>query len=146
MISQTAEYALRAIVHLARNGSVPSTTRQISESVRVPAGYLSKVMQSLGRAGIVRSRRGLHGGFTLARTTRELTVLDVINAVDPLQRLGCCPAGIRSHRKEFCPLHRMIDAALATVEKKLGGTTVQQLVEEELEDCLFSGVEGPAQN
>jgi Rrf2 family protein len=60
----------------------------------VPAGYLSKVLQSLGRAQLVNSQRGLHGGFTLARAPSELTVWEVIQAVDPLQRIRSCPLGL----------------------------------------------------
>ena len=65
MISQTAEYALRAIVYLAGQ-ELPQTTQQIAATTRVPAGYLSKVLQALARGGLVHSQRGLHGGFTLA--------------------------------------------------------------------------------
>ncbi len=63
MISQTSEYALRATIYLARHPSVSFTTRQIAEATGMPAGYLSKVLQTLARVGIVQSQRGLHGGF-----------------------------------------------------------------------------------
>ena len=59
LISQTAEYALRAVISLARDPSTAQTTRQIAASTHVPAGYLSKVLQALGRAEIVVSQRGL---------------------------------------------------------------------------------------
>ncbi|MGH7140821.1 MAG: RrF2 family transcriptional regulator, partial [Pirellulales bacterium] len=93
MISQTAEYALRAIVYLADQSETPQTTQQIAEVTRVPAGYLAKVMQGLSRAGLVRAQRGLHGGFTLAVSAKKLTVLDVVRAVDPLRRIEHCPLG-----------------------------------------------------
>ena len=63
MISQTAEYALRAVVFLSMNVDAAFTTQQIAVATKVPAAYLSKVMQSLVRAGLVRSQRGLGGGF-----------------------------------------------------------------------------------
>jgi Rrf2 family nitric oxide-sensitive transcriptional repressor len=62
LISQTAEYALRSVVALGRHAEGPLTTQQISEETRIPAGYLSKVLQGLSRAGLVNARRGLHGG------------------------------------------------------------------------------------
>ena len=71
MISQTAEYALRAIVYLADQGGVARTTSEIAETTQVPAGYLAKVMQSLCRAGLVKSQRGLNGGFKLAHDPRR---------------------------------------------------------------------------
>lgn len=129
MISQTAEYALRAIVYLADQGDAPQTTQQIAEVTRVPAGYLAKVMQSLGRAGLVRAQRGLHGGFTLAVPAKKLTVLDVVQAVDPLRRIEHCPLGIDSHQS-LCPLHRRLDNAVAMVEKALGSSTIAELLAE----------------
>ena len=93
MFSQTAEYALRAVVFLAAQDGVPRTTQEIARATQVPTGYLSKVMQGLGRARLVLSQRGLHGGFTLARPAAELTVLDIIQAVDPIQRIRSCPLG-----------------------------------------------------
>lgn len=129
MISQTAEYALRAIVYLADQSETPHTTSQIAEVTQVPAGYLSKVMQSMSRAGLVHSQRGLNGGFTLAHKPEELTVFDVISAVDPLKRIRQCPLGKKAHGKNLCPLHRRIDEAIAAVEKSFRATTVDELLE-----------------
>jgi len=130
MISQTSEYALRAVVWLAGHPDTSLTTQQIADATRVPAGYLSKVLQSLGRAGLVHSRRGLHGGFALTRSPEKLTVLDVVNAVDPLPRIHRCPLGIRSHGARLCPLHRRLDDAVDMVEKSFRDSTVRELVSE----------------
>lgn len=129
MISQTAEYALRAIVYLADRMDAPQTTRQIAAVTCVPAGYLAKVMQGLSRAGLVNSQRGLHGGFVLARPAGELTVLDVVQAVDPLRRIERCPLGLKGHLT-LCPLHRRLDGAIALVEKALGESTIAELLAE----------------
>ncbi|HEV7221799.1 MAG TPA: Rrf2 family transcriptional regulator [Pirellulales bacterium] len=129
MISQTAEYALRAIVYLADQAETPQTTRQIAAVTLVPAGYLAKVMQGLSRAGLVRAQRGLHGGFTLAKPATDLTVLDVVQAVDPLRRITHCPLGLKGHTA-LCPLHRRLDGAVAMVEQALGGSTIAELLRE----------------
>ena len=129
MISQTAEYALRAIVYLADQSDAPQTTQQIAEVTRVPAGYLAKVMQGLSRAGLVHAQRGLHGGFTLAVPSTQLTVLDVVQAVDPLRRIEHCPLGLKGHQS-LCPLHRRLDNAVAMVEKALGASTIAELLAE----------------
>lgn len=128
MISQTAEYALRAVVCLGAEGGRPVTTQVIAERTRVPAGYLSKVLQSLGRAGLVDAQRGLRGGYVLTRPLDELTVLDVINAVDPLKRIESCPLGLAAHGTQLCPLHRRLDEGIAMVESLFGGTTVSELL------------------
>lgn len=129
MISQTAEYALRAIVYLA-DQQEPRTTQQIAQVTRVPAGYLSKVLQSLARGGLVTSQRGLHGGFRLAQSSKQVTVWQVIDAVDPLQRIRSCPLGLKSHGVNLCPMHRRLDDALAMVETAFRASTVAELLEE----------------
>ena len=129
MFSQTAEYALRAVVYLASRGAEPRTTQQIAQATQVPTGYLSKVMQGLGRANVVQSQRGLHGGFTLARSADELTVLDVIQAVDPIQRIRSCPLGIKGHIN-LCPLHRRLDHAMKLVEEALQKSSIAELLAE----------------
>ena len=130
LISQTAEYALRSVVVLGRHGVGPLTTRQISAETRVPAGYLSKVLQGLSRAGLVNARRGLHGGYSLARGLDELTVLDVINAVDPIRRIVECPLGLAAHRGGLCSLHRRLDEATALVESHFREATIAGLLSE----------------
>lgn len=127
-ITQTTEYALRAVVWLADRSGQPQATQQIADATRVPAGYLSKVLQNLRRNGMVTAQRGLHGGFTLARSADELTVLDVVNAVDPIPRIRECPLGLASHGKNLCPLHRKLDDAMNLIEESFGGTTIADLL------------------
>src|SRR5689334_17739736 len=119
MFSHTVEYALRAVVWLADQYPEPLTTRQIAASTHVPGGYLSKVLQGLARAGLVQAQRGLHGGFTLARGPDRISILDVINAVDPLHRIHSCPLNLSSHGSNLCPLHKRLDDTIATIEKGL---------------------------
>jgi len=128
MISQTADYALRAIVHLAKAPDEPHITRTIAEATQVPGGYLAKVMQTLVKAGFVDSRRGLRGGFTLKRPADEVSILDIVNAVDPLQRIRSCPLKLPEHRDRLCPLHHKLDQAMADIEKALGSTTIADIV------------------
>ena len=127
MISQTAEYALRAVVYLADRDGRPCTTVRISEGTMVPAGYLAKVMQSLSRNRIVNSQRGLHGGFTLLTPPEELSILEVINAVDPIQRFHECPLEIPHHGPNLCPLHRTLDDAGQLLEQMFGDRTITTL-------------------
>lgn len=128
MISQTAEYALRAIVFLAMNTGAAYTTQQISGATKVPAAYLSKVLQSLVRAGLIQSQRGLGGGFILSKSAEDLTILEVLNAVDPLQRIRTCPLGIEAHGTILCALHKRLDDATAVIEKAFRDTTIGDLL------------------
>ena len=104
MISQTVEYALRAIVTIAQHDGEPCTAQKIAAITKVPAPYLSKMMQGLVRAKLVASKRGLHGGFVLMTSPSELTIWDVVDAVDPFQRIHECPLGIESHEGTLCPV------------------------------------------
>jgi Rrf2 family protein len=130
MFSQTVEYALRAVVHLASNAPRGQTTEEIARATRVPQAYLSKVLQNLVQAGVVRSQRGIGGGMSLVKTPKDLTILEVVNAVDPIQRIKTCPLELASHGVRLCPLHRRVDNALATVEEAFRATTLQEVIDE----------------
>src|SRR6059058_3022257 len=130
MFSQTVEYALRAVVHLASKSPEAQTTDQIAAATRVPRAYLSKVLQGLARGGIVASHRGLGGGVTLNESPEQLTILQVVNAVEPLQRIRSCPLGLAAHGVRLCPLHRRLDEALAAVERAFGRTTLAEVLAE----------------
>lgn len=131
MFSQTVEYALRAMVHLAMEAPATRTTEEIAESTRVPRAYLAKVLQNLNRARLIQTQRGIGGGITLTRPPSQVTILDVINAVDPIRRIATCPLGLSSHGARLCPLHSRLDRALANVEIAFGSTTLSDLLQEE---------------
>jgi Rrf2 family nitric oxide-sensitive transcriptional repressor len=86
MFSQTVEYALRAMVQLATDSSDLSTTKDIAKKAKVPGAYLAKVLQALRRDGLIHARRGVGGGVSLAKPAGKITLLDVIEAVEPLKR------------------------------------------------------------
>ena len=127
MISQTAEYALRAVTFLADHGEA-QTAQAIAKGTRVPVGYLAKILQGLVRSGLVSSQRGLYGGFVLARAPKELSIHDVVQAVAPITRIERCPLGIEGHGTNLCPLHRSLDNAMATVEQSFRRLTVHTLL------------------
>lgn len=143
MISQTAEYALRAIVYLAYERDSPCTTAEISLATDAPSSHLAKVMKGLTRAGIVGSRRGRHGGFRLLSDPAELSVLEVIQAVDAFHRMEQCPLGRPGHTSGLCPLHRRIDHVIAEAERSLGVTTIGEVMEEPNLLCSLSCVAEP---
>jgi Rrf2 family protein len=128
MFSQTVEYALRAVVHLSSVAPQPQTTDQIAATTLVPKAYLSKVLQALVRGGIVKSQRGGAGGMTLITPPAKLSILDVVNAVEPIQRIKTCPLGLKAHGHKLCPLHRRMDNALAATEKAFANTTLAEVL------------------
>ena len=130
MFSQTVEYALRAVIYLADHSPIGRTTQQIADVTKVPQAYLSKVLQSLSKNGVVRSQRGIGGGISLIKKPEELTILEVVNAVDPIQRIHTCPLGIKSHGETLCPLHRRIDESIATMEAAFQNSTLADILSE----------------
>jgi len=129
MISQTAEYALRAVVWLAgRSPDEVASTARIADGTGVPSGYLSKVLQALVRAGITRSVPGRRGGVRLTRAPADVTLLDVIRAVDPDRRIRRCPLGHDEHHPELCPLHAALDEAIGLADERFERTTIADLV------------------
>lgn len=131
MFSQTVEYAMRAVLALAARDGRSMTTRQIAEVMKVPQSYLSKVLQALVRGGLVFSTRGLKGGFVLVREAKEITLLEILNCVHPLQRIESCPLDLNAHSSTLCPLHRRLDQAMAMVETAFSTTTLDELLSEE---------------
>lgn len=127
MLSKTAEYALRTIVWLARAPDRTEPAARIAEGTRVPRRYLHKVLQDLARAKLVYSQPGPGGGYSLAKSPEEITILNVVNAVAPLERIRGCPLGLASHTR-LCPLHRELDDVYAATEKSLERIVIAQLL------------------
>lgn len=136
MISQTAEYALQAVVFLASQQRVAHTTAEISAATQTPSNYLSKVMQSLTRAGIVSAQRGLHGGFTLIRSPSQLTALEVVDAVEDSRRTRTCLWAREAEPASLCPLRQLMDDAIAAVEEVFRSVTIEQLLDGDQERPL----------
>ncbi len=127
-VSQTAEYALRAVIRLAQHPGEAQTTQQLAEATLVPQSYLPKVLQPLARAGVVSAQRGSHGGYTLSRNPSSLSVLDVVNCVDPFRRIDHCPGKHADESHRLCGLHQLLDDELADTERRYRGTTIEQLL------------------
>jgi len=127
MLPKTAEYALRAIVSLARDPERMERADRLAEQTKVPRRYLHKVLQDLARGGLVQSQPGPGGGYMLARAPDAITILDVVNAVAPLERIRACPLGLRSHTR-LCPLHKELDQVYAATEQALARVTIAALV------------------
>lgn len=128
MLPKTAEYALRAVVWLGRDGGQCASADCLAEHTKVPRRYLHTVLQELVRARLVRSQPGPGGGYALARPPRKMTILDVVEAIAPLERIRRCPLGLRTHTR-LCPLHQELDDVYAAIEKALARVTIAQLVD-----------------
>jgi Rrf2 family transcriptional regulator, nitric oxide-sensitive transcriptional repressor len=127
MLSKTAEYALRAVACLAQDPDASLSAEFLASRTKVPRRYLHKVLQDLTQAELVRSRPGPGGGYSLALPADNVTILAVVNAVAPLERIRHCPLGLPSHTK-LCPLHRELDRAYAATEAAFARVTMGELL------------------
>jgi len=125
MLSTTAEYALRIMILLTEADGEARTGDAIARAAKVPSGYAGKVLGMLRRAGLVDGQRGRRGGFTLRCDPRRTTLLDVVDAIDPIQRITACPLGREAHRRKLCPLHRRLDELIGQLQSSLGGMTLR---------------------
>ena len=130
MLNQTAEYALRAMSCLAYEPDKLMPTNELSEVTKVPQNYLAKVLQSLAQAGLIVGRRGVGGGYRLSRPVMEISLLDVINAISPVERITKCPLGLDNHSGRLCPLHRRLDMAAKQTIDTFGGITLMDVISE----------------
>lgn len=129
LLSEAGEYAIRAVVWMAQRPGQPHKVREIADATHAAPGYLVKVLQGLTRAGILSAQRGSTGGFTLQRDPASLSILEVITAIDPIERIHTCPLDLESHRHCLCPMHRRIDDALAVIQQSFSATMIQELVQ-----------------
>jgi Rrf2 family protein len=128
MLSKTAEYALRAVTCMGSQVDRPLSANTLAEQTKVPRRYLTRVLQDLCAAEIVQSRPGPGGGYELTHATSKLTILDVVNTVEPIARIKRCPLGLKTHTK-LCPLHAELDKAYEATEKAFASVTIQDLIE-----------------
>ncbi len=127
MLSKTAEYALRAVALLANQPGRPALADQLAEKTLIPRRYLNRVLQDLVAAGLLRSRPGRGGGYELTKGASDVSILEVVNAVSPLERIRQCPLGLATHTS-LCPLHAELDRAYAATEKAFAGVTMAEVL------------------
>ena len=127
MLSQTTEYALRAMSCLAYMPKELVSTAQLAEVTLVPMNYLAKVLQLLAKADLISGRRGVGGGYRLKRPATEITLLDVINAIDPIMRITECPLKLENHSGKLCPLHSKIDLAAKSLIDQFSGMSLYDM-------------------
>jgi Rrf2 family transcriptional regulator, iron-sulfur cluster assembly transcription factor len=120
---------VRAMMHLARRpaGEI-SALRDIGSEQDIPESFLAKIFQNLVHAGLVASQRGAHGGFSLARPAADITVREVIEAVDgPISLNGCVLWPDECRRSGDCRMHEVWVLAQERMMDVLGAVTLAEL-------------------
>ena len=131
MLSKTAEYALRAVLYIARTASGELVrASDLAKALQVPSNYLSKILHTLARSGILLSERGRHGGFRLAVPPSDLTLVAVIEPFDEMrERNGCLLGRPECSDGNPCMAHDRWKQLHEQVSRFFEETTVAELVE-----------------
>lgn len=129
-ITRQADYAVRAVLHLSglQNGG-RAPTSQIATDQKIPPSFLAKIISQLSVAGVVQTSRGARGGVSLARDAKEISLLEVVEAIDgPINLNECvndpkaCPFG------DNCVVHSVWCDAQAELVNRLASTNFELLV------------------
>ena len=139
MFSTKAEYGVRVMAHLAkRNGEQPISLGSIADAEGLPLAYLEHLVQRLRKAELVASRRGAHGGYTLARPAEDITMAEVVAALEgeiaPIEcisadadgALVCAREGQPGH--DPCPTKLLWTRVQGSIVRTLGDMTLADLV------------------
>lgn len=104
-ITRQADYAVRAVLYLARNNEERVATSTIAEEQRIPPSFLAKIISQLSIAGLLHTSRGARGGVTLARDSKDITMLEVVEAIDgPIQLNECVDNASACSFTSDCPM------------------------------------------
>lgn len=123
-LTSAGDYAVRAMLDIARHHPEVRTNREITEAMDLPRNFLSRILGTLVRHGILRSSAGPVGGYTLARPPDEITLLEVIEAVEgPVAADECLLGGGSCGWIQVCPLHETWSEAKGDFTSRLGDTT-----------------------
>lgn len=129
-ITRQADYAIRAILYLAKHPEVNRTaTSEIARIQEVPHSFLAKIISQLSIAGIIHTTRGTKGGVSLARDPSGISLLDVVVAIDGPVALNECTIDTEfCQRMALCPIHDIWCDAQDELVQKLGSSYFSQFI------------------
>ena len=128
-ITRQADYALRAMVFLSKlEPTQRAATSQIAETKKIPPSFLAKIISQLSIAGLIHTSRGARGGVTLARPANEISILEVVEAIDgPIALNECTVSPEGCPFSGDCPIHGIWCDTQAELVEKLRNTTFDSL-------------------
>lgn len=129
-LTNAGDYAIRSMIFIA---SLPEDAvvlrSEICESQRIPSSFMAKILRSLVRAQLLRSTRGVNGGFSLARQPSEITLLHVLEAIEgPLSLTDCVPNSEECAHSANCPANAVWSRVQDSIKEILRSTTLEDLV------------------
>lgn len=132
LLSRACEYGIQAVLYLAKHHEVPYISiKEIAEKHNISFHFLGKILQRLTQKGLLTSYKGPKGGVSLARSPQEITILQVVEAIDGLEFLQKCIVGMPScDNRNSCALHEEWSKIREEICKMLDDKSVAQLINE----------------
>jgi Rrf2 family protein len=133
-ITREGDYGIRSVLYLARQPFKKiSYVNEISEEYKIPRSFLAKILQKLVKAKIVRSYRGVKGGFSLAKQARDISVLEVMEAIEGKMYVNICVADKKKCSfSKHCPTHSVWVAAQAKFAEVLKKANFEDLARQKV--------------
>ncbi|MBU1132386.1 Rrf2 family transcriptional regulator [Patescibacteria group bacterium] len=126
--STKSEYGLRAIVHLDKNGENPVSLAMIAKEEGLSLAYLERLFAQLKKAELIRADLGAKGGYYLTRPAKEISVLEMIEALDgSVAPFSCADKGIHCNSKK-CKIHPVWAKLYSQIRKTLGEISLAELI------------------
>lgn len=134
IFSRASEYAIQAMLYLSKRRSTDGLklvqTKEIADAHDIPYHFLAKIVQDLAKANLVVSSKGPSGGVGIAHDAKEITVLEVVKAVDNIQYVTDCVVGYEKCNAETpCPLHHEWEKIRQTIFKLIKEKNLADLIQ-----------------
>ena len=129
-ITRQADYAVRAVLYLARLGANErAATSTVAQEQHIPPSFLAKIISQLSIAGLLHTSRGARGGVTLARDAKDISLLEVVEAIDgPILLNECVGSEVTCTFDQSCPLRPVWCEAQSELVTRLSGTNFAQML------------------
>ncbi len=130
ILRRNTDYALRAMINLGTNyGGETKSARDISEAENVSYQLTCKLLQKLSRAGFIESEMGKKGGYKLSKSPSDITVKQIVEAVQgPVLLNRCLGKGYVCEKMENCPIHKKLNEWQSSLDEEMAGTTLEDLI------------------
>jgi Rrf2 family protein len=126
-LSKKADYGLIALKHLAQHADESVSAREIATEYRIPAELLAKILQRLARKGLLVSQQGIRGGYVLARDPSQISIVDVMEALEGPIGMTPCERGSTCEQLDLCSVRDPLMKLRAKVVRILGDTSIYEL-------------------
>jgi Rrf2 family protein len=135
MLSNSCRYAIRAVIYIASQPTHSGKTgiKKISDDLNLPTPFLAKILQQLAKQKILSSSKGPHGGFSLLKDPKEITLLDIVKTIDNDDLfINCvmhnCKCKNVGNKELICPLHDDYEKVRESLKKMFGSKTIFEVV------------------